>query len=63
LCEITVSNGSDYEEDWDVETCSLVDTDVLEVLTTSIALMMEAVSISETSVNFYETTRQYISEQ
>jgi hypothetical protein len=26
LCEITVSNGSDYEEDWDVETYSLVDT-------------------------------------
>jgi hypothetical protein len=42
-------------------------TDVSDVLTTSIiraiiALMMEAVSTSEMSVNFYETTRRNIPE-
>jgi hypothetical protein len=38
-------------------------TDVSEVLTAPIiALMMEAVSISDTSVNFYETTRFNIPE-
>jgi hypothetical protein len=39
-------------------------TDVSEVRTDSIitALMMEAVRISETSVNIYLTTRQYIPE-
>jgi hypothetical protein len=39
-------------------------TDVLVVLTASIiiALMMEAVSTSETSVNFYQTTRRNIPE-
>jgi hypothetical protein len=36
-------------------------TDVSEVRTAS-ALMMEAVRPSETSVNFYETTRRNISE-
>jgi hypothetical protein len=36
---------------WDVAPCSLVDTD------RRFALMMEAVSISETSFTFYETTR------
>jgi hypothetical protein len=39
---------------WDVAPCSLVDT--------LIALMMEAVSISETSVNFYQTIRRNIPE-
>jgi hypothetical protein len=37
-------------------------TDVSEVLTASIALMMEAVSTSETSVSFYQTTRRNIPE-
>jgi hypothetical protein len=37
-------------------------TDVSEVLTAMINLMMEAVSISETSVNFYETTPRNIPE-
>jgi hypothetical protein len=43
---------------WDVAPCSLVEIDrCFEVLTASIiwliALMMEAVSTSETSANFY----------
>jgi hypothetical protein len=38
---------------WVVEPCSLV-----EVLPTLIALMMEAASTSETSVNVYQTTRR-----
>jgi hypothetical protein len=39
-------------------------TDVSEVLTAAIiALMMEAVSTSEKSVNFYETTRRNIPEE
>jgi hypothetical protein len=38
-------------------------TDVSEVLTASmIALMMEAESTSESSVNFYKTTRRNIPE-
>jgi hypothetical protein len=37
---------------WDVAPCSLVD-----------ALMMEAPSISETSVNFYMTTRRNFQEE
>jgi hypothetical protein len=44
---------------WDVVSCSLVE--VPKVLAASIiraiALLMEAVSTSETSVNFYQTTR------
>jgi hypothetical protein len=41
---------------WDVVSCSLVEvTDVSEVLTASIiALIMEAASTSETSLNFYQ---------
>jgi hypothetical protein len=47
---------------WDVAPCSLVEvTEISEVLTASInreiAVMMEAVSTSETSVNFYQSTR------
>jgi hypothetical protein len=37
----------------DVAPCSLVVTEV-----SKIALLMEAISISETSVNFYQNTRQ-----
>jgi hypothetical protein len=37
-------------------------TDVTEVCTAIIALVMEAVHISETSVNFNVTTRRYIPE-
>jgi hypothetical protein len=47
----------------DTEPCSLVEVDdVLEVYAIIIALMMEAVSITETSLYFKETTRRYISE-
>jgi hypothetical protein len=42
---------------WDVAPCSIVEINVC-----NIALMMEAVSTSETSVNFYETTRRKIPE-
>jgi hypothetical protein len=38
---------------WDVRPCSLIEV---------IVLMMETVSTSETSVNFYQTTRRSISE-
>jgi hypothetical protein len=38
----------------DIEQCSLEEVDRI------IALMMEAISTSETSVNFYETTRRSI---
>jgi hypothetical protein len=50
---------------WDVAPCSLQkSTDVSEVLSEAmIALMMEAVSISETSVNCYQTTRRNIQEE
>jgi hypothetical protein len=42
---------------WDVAPCSHVEVD-----RRYIALMMEAVRTSETSVNFNETTRRYIPE-
>jgi hypothetical protein len=42
---------------WDVSPCSLVQIDRL------IALMMEAVSTSETSINLYWTTRRNIPEE
>jgi hypothetical protein len=42
---------------WDVAPCSHVEVD-----RRFIALMMEAVRTSETSVNFNVTTRRYISE-
>jgi hypothetical protein len=61
-CEISGSHGGDYEDVfWVVAPCSLVEfTDVSEVLAASIirAIMMEAVSTSQTSVNFYQTTRR-----
>jgi mannose/fructose-specific phosphotransferase system component IIA len=49
---------------WDVVPCSLVNfTGVSEVLTAlNITLMMEAASTSETSANFYQTTRRNIPE-
>jgi hypothetical protein len=44
---------------WGVVTCSLVEIDrVLEVLTASIALLMLAVSTSETSCQFFETKNE-----
>jgi hypothetical protein len=49
---------------WDVAPCSLVEvTDVKEALAASIirALIMDAASTSETSVNLYQTTRHNIS--
>jgi hypothetical protein len=42
---------------WDVAPCSLV-----EVIIRAIALMMDAASTSETSVNFYQTTQRNIPE-
>jgi hypothetical protein len=45
---------------WDDAPCSLVD--INRSFRATIALMMEAVSISETSVNFYQTTWRNISE-
>jgi hypothetical protein len=50
---------------WDVVHCSVVEiVRASEVLTASIIreLMMEAVSVSETSVSFYETARRNIPE-
>jgi hypothetical protein len=44
---------------WDTEPCSFVETDRRF---RGIALMMEAVHTSETSINFYETTRRNIPE-
>jgi hypothetical protein len=44
---------------WDVALRSIVETDVSDVLTTSIIKAMAP----ETSVNFYETTRPTISEE
>jgi hypothetical protein len=46
---------------WDVALCSLVEvTDVSVIFSSSIiVLMMAAASISETSVNFYQTTQRY----
>jgi hypothetical protein len=60
LSELTVSY-SKMTVFWDVAPL----TDVPEVLTTSIviALMMEAVSTSKTSVNFYETTWRKMPEE
>jgi hypothetical protein len=43
---------------WDVAPCGLVETDRC-----FIALMMEAVGTSETSVNFCQTTRRHIPEE
>jgi hypothetical protein len=47
---------------WDVAPCSLIQvyTDVSEVQ--GIVLMMEAAITSETSVNFYKTTRRNMPE-
>jgi hypothetical protein len=42
---------------WDVAPCTLAETDRRGLL---IALMMKAVSIFQTSVNFYHTTRRNI---
>jgi hypothetical protein len=48
---------------WEIVTCSLVEVDrrfrgaTVSIITAMIALMMEAVRTSKTSVNFYKTTR------
>jgi hypothetical protein len=51
---------------WDVAPCGLVEVDRhfrgAYCLHHQVALMVEAVSTSETSVNFYETTRRNIPE-
>jgi hypothetical protein len=45
---------------WVGAPCSVVKfTDVSEVLAATIIRMMQAASTSETSVNFYQTTRCY----
>jgi hypothetical protein len=43
---------------WVVSPCSLVEIDVSVPASIIIALMMEAASTSETSVNVYQTTRR-----
>jgi hypothetical protein len=45
---------------WDVALCSLIE--VCRRFRGAIAMMMEAVSTSETSVNFYQTTWRKIPE-
>jgi hypothetical protein len=47
---------------WYIAPCSLVLTDVSEEHVFIIALMMEGVRSSETSVNIYQTTRRNIPE-
>jgi hypothetical protein len=52
---------------WDVASCCLVEIyrrfrGVAASIIGVIALIMEAASTSETSVNFYQTTRRYIPE-
>jgi hypothetical protein len=44
---------------WDIAPCNLVEVDQR---LSAIALMMEAIRFSETSVYFYETTGYYITE-
>jgi hypothetical protein len=56
-CEISCSHGGEYEVFWDVVTLKLID-----VVVSIIALMMEAVRVCETPVNFDVTTRRYIPE-
>jgi hypothetical protein len=69
--KISDFHGGEYEDDSLFGILQLVVsyklTDVSEVLTAAIiramsVLMMEAVSTSETKVNFYETTRRIIPE-
>jgi hypothetical protein len=71
LFEISGSQGIEYEDERLLGCCADVVsskmTEVSEVLAASIiravmTLIMEAVSTSETSVNFHETTRCSISE-
>jgi hypothetical protein len=59
--EINAMKMADF---WDAAPCSLVETDVSEALAVSIIrAMMEAVRTSETSVNFYQSTRRNIPEE
>jgi hypothetical protein len=44
---------------WVVTPCSLVEASEVHAASIIIVLMMEAASISETMVNFYQTTRRY----
>jgi hypothetical protein len=62
--QVLTAASMKFRVSWDVLPSSQVTlTDVSEVCTTSIiALVMEAVRTSETSVNIYLTTRQYIPE-
>jgi hypothetical protein len=56
--EILGSHGGEYEDVfWDVELSSLVGY-IAPIIRAIIALMMEAASTSETSINFYQTTRR-----
>jgi hypothetical protein len=58
--QISSSHSDAYEWVFRSVVCEIL-TDVSEELR-AIALMMEAVSSSETSVNFYQTTRRNIPE-
>jgi hypothetical protein len=63
--ETSGSHGGEYEDEfWDVALCSLVKIDRRFTAASGllVALMMEAVSTSETSDNFYETTQCNIPE-
>jgi hypothetical protein len=60
---VFVRKSVEFRVFWDILPCSQMSTDVSEVRAASIiALMMEAARTSETSVNIYLTTRQYIPE-
>jgi hypothetical protein len=64
-CQVLTAANMKFEVFWDAAPCShLKLTDVSEVRTASIiiALMIEAVRISETSVNLNVTARRYIPE-
>jgi hypothetical protein len=62
VCKISGSHGGEYEYECEMlhRVVSWKLTDVSQLLTvcTTIALMMEAVTTSETTVSFYETTRR-----
>jgi hypothetical protein len=59
-CEISDSCGGGYEDDWLLGCCAVLSGRSLPTFQRSLlpALLMEAASTSETSVNFYQTTRR-----
>jgi hypothetical protein len=65
VSKISGSHGGEFEVDCLMACCRVVLVEVYstKVLAASIIALMEAASISETSVNFYQTTRQQPSRQ